>query len=257
MGLLEGKVGIVTGSASGLGRATCLLAAEEGSRVVVSDIDEAGGKETVARVEAAGGEAFFVNTDVSDPAQVKEMVEATLSHFGALDWASNNAVGGSGGFAQLHETSDRSWRRNMEVTLDGVFYCLREEIAAMLERGSGSIVNIITASVSKGEAMLGPYIAAKGGVDALTRTAASEYAARGIRVNSVAPGGFNTPAIARYFEKFPDYKEQTIAQHALRRIAEPDEIAQAVIWLASDRSSFVTGANVLADGGINVNSHLL
>ncbi len=257
MGLLEGKVGLVTGGGSGLGRATCVLAAREGSKVIVADIDEAGGKQTVAEVEAVGGEAAFVSTDVADPEQVKAMVAATLSQFGGLDWASNNAVGGAGGFHALHETEDHTWRRTMDVTLDGVFYCMREEIPAMLERGGGSIINIITASVSKGEAMLGSYIAAKGGVDALTRTGAAEYSARGIRVNSVAPGGFNTPAIARYFERFPEDRERTIAQHAMRRIAEPDEIAQPVIWLASDRASFVTGACVLADGGINVNSHLL
>jgi len=257
VGLLDGKVGLVTGGGSGLGRATCLLAAKEGSSVVVADIDEAGGQQTVAEVEGVGGEAAFVAADVSDPEQVKAMVAATVSRFGGLDWASNNAVGGSGGFHLLHETSDRTWRKNMDVTLDGVFFCMREEIVAMLEHGGGSIINIITASVTKGEAMLGPYIAAKGGVDALTRTGAGEYAARGIRVNSVAPGGFNTPAMAGYFERFPEDKERTIAQHAMRRIAEPDEIAQSVIWLASDRSSFVTGACVLADGGIHVNSHLL
>ncbi len=257
MGLLEGKVGLVTGAASGLGRATCVLAAEEGSKVVVADIDEAGGKQTVANVEAGGGEALFVSTDVSDPAQVKAMVDAALSQFGGLDWASNNAVGGAGGFCPLHETDDRTWRRTMDVTLDGVFYCLREEIPVMLERGGGSIVNIITSSVTKGEAMLASYIAAKGGVDALTRTAAAEYSGRGVRVNSVAPGGMNTPAIAGYFERFPEYEKQTVAQHALRRIAEPVEVAQAVIWLASDRASFITGECVFADGGINVNSHML
>ncbi|MCP4036399.1 MAG: SDR family oxidoreductase [bacterium] len=257
MGLLDGKVGLVTGAASGLGRATCILAASEGSKVIVADINEAGGKDTVAEVEAVGGEAVFVSTDVSDPEQVRAMVAAAVGTYGGLDWASNNAVGGAGSFRALHEIGDKAWKATMDVTLDGVFYCMKYEIPAMLERGGGSIINIITASVSKGEAMLGAYIAAKGGVDALTRTGAGEYAARGIRVNSVAPGGFNTPAIAGYFEKFPQHKEETIAQHAMRRIAEPAEIAQPVIWLASDRSSFVTGACILADGGINVNSHLL
>lgn len=257
MGLLDGKVGLVTGAGRGLGRATCILAAREGSKVVVADIDEAGGKDTVAEVAAVGGEAVFVATDVSDPDQVRTMISTACEEFGGLDWASNNAVGGAGSFRALHETDDKTWKSTMDVTLDGVFYCMKYEIPAMLERGGGSIVNIITASVSKGEAMLGAYIAAKGGVDALTRTGASEYAARGIRINSVAPGGFNTPAIEGYFKKFPDYKDKTIAQHAMRRIAEPVEIAQPVVWLASDRASFVTGACILADGGIHVNSHLL
>jgi NAD(P)-dependent dehydrogenase (short-subunit alcohol dehydrogenase family) len=134
---------------------------------------------------------------------------------------------------------------------------MKYEIPAMLERGGGSIINIITASVAKGEAMLSPYVAAKGGVDALTKTGASEYAARGIRVNSVAPGGFETPAIMRYFEEFPEFKESTVRQHAMRRLGQPEEVAQPVVWLASDRASFITGASIVCDGGIMVNSHLL
>ena len=257
MGLLNDKVGIVTGGASGLGRATCLLAIREGARVVVADIDEVAGQETVEQIVAEGGEAHFVSTDVSNPAHVEAMVARTVEVYGRLDWASNNAVGGAGGFTALHEMDDRTWSRTLEVCLDGVFYCMKYEVAAMLETGGGSIVNIITASVSKGEAMLSAYLAAKGGVDTLTRTGASEYAARGIRVNSVAPGGFETPAIARYFKNFPDQKQKTIDQHAMRRIGRSEEVAEPVIWLASDRASFVTGACIVCDGGINVNSHLL
>jgi NAD(P)-dependent dehydrogenase (short-subunit alcohol dehydrogenase family) len=127
----------------------------------------------------------------------------------------------------------------------------------MLQNGGGSIVNITTAGVVKGEAMLAAYVAAKGGVDALTRAAASEYSARGIRVNSVAPGGFETPALARYFERFPDKKQITIGTNAQRRLGRPEEVAEPVIWLASDRASFVTGASLACDGGVVVNSHLL
>ena len=145
----------------------------------------------------------------------------------------------------------------MDVCLNGVFYCMKFEVPAMLESGGGSIVNIITASVFKGEAMLAAYVAAKGGVDALTRTGAAEYAALGIRVNSVAPGGFETPALAGYFERFPEHKTRTINQHAMRRIGQPEEVAEPVIWLASDRASFVTGACIVCGGGIGVNSHLL
>jgi NAD(P)-dependent dehydrogenase (short-subunit alcohol dehydrogenase family) len=134
---------------------------------------------------------------------------------------------------------------------------MKYEIPALLANGGGSIVNITTAGVVKGEAMLAAYVAAKGGVDALTRAAASEYSARGIRVNSVAPGGFETPALARYFERFPDKKQLTIATNAQRRLGSPEEVAEPVIWLASDRSSFVTGACVACDGGVVVNSHLL
>ena len=131
------------------------------------------------------------------------MVAATVSEFGRLDWASNNAVGGGGAMKRLHETDNAVWSSTMDVCLDGVFNCMKAEVPAMMEAGGGSIVNIITASVFKGEAMLGAYIAAKGGVDALTRTGAAEYAGCGIRVNSVAPGGFETPQIANYFRKVP------------------------------------------------------
>jgi NAD(P)-dependent dehydrogenase (short-subunit alcohol dehydrogenase family) len=257
MGMLDAKVGLVTGAASGLGRATALLAAREGSRVVVSDIDDAGAEETVELVRKQGGDAIHLHVDVTELEQLEAAVRRTQDHYGGLDWASNNAVGGAGGFSALHELDARTWQKTLDVCLTGVFNSMKAEVPAMLERGAGSIVNIITASVVKGEAMLGAYVSAKGGVDALTRTGAAEYAARGIRVNSVAPGGFETPAIARYFERFPEHREATIKQHAMRRIGKPEEVAEPVIWLASDRASFVTGTCITCDGGIMVNSHLL
>jgi NAD(P)-dependent dehydrogenase (short-subunit alcohol dehydrogenase family) len=257
MGLLDGKVGLVTGAASGLGRATCVLAASEGSRVAVLDVNEPGGKETVEAVRAEGGEAIFIRTDVADPDAMQDAVAQIVSDFGGLDWASNNAVGGAGDFAPLHEIREESWARTLDVCLTGVFHGIKFQVPAMLERGGGSIVNISTASVAKGEAFLAAYVAAKGGVEALTKTAAAEYSARGIRVNAVAPGGIKTPAIERYFRKFPEHEERTVAQHAMRRIGRPDEVAQSVVWLASDRASFVTGACLSCDGGVLVNSHLL
>jgi len=257
MGLLGGKVGVVTGAAQGLGRATALLAAREGSAVVVSDVQDAAGEAVAKEIRAAGGSAEFVRADVTVAADMEALVAHAVRAFGSLDWACNNAVGGAGGFGPLHETDDRTWDRTLAVTLSGVFYAMKYEITAMLERNGGSIVNITTAGVVKGEAMLAAYVAAKGGVDALTRAAASEYSARGIRVNSVAPGGFETPAIARYFERFPDKKQLTIATNAQRRLGSPEEVAEPVIWLASDRSSFVTGAAIACDGGVVVNSHLL
>jgi NAD(P)-dependent dehydrogenase (short-subunit alcohol dehydrogenase family) len=134
---------------------------------------------------------------------------------------------------------------------------MKYPIPAMLQSGGGSIINITTASVDKGEAMLAGYVSAKGAVDALTRTGAAEYTARGIRVNAVAPGGFETPAIARYFEKYPAFKERTVNSHAMRRLGRPEEVAEPVIWLASDRASFVTGTTLHCDGGVGVNSHLM
>lgn len=255
--MLEDKVGFVSGAGSGLGRATALLAAREGSAVVVVDIDGEAGNETVRLVEAAGGRACFVAADVTDAGAMQGAVETCVSEYGRLDWASNNVAGGAGTFTPLHEIDDRTWSRTLDVCLKGIFHGMKFQIPAMLASGGGSIVNISTASIFKGEAMLGAYVSAKGGVDALTKTGAAEYSARGIRVNSVAPGGFETPALARYFERFPEQRERTVAQHAMRRIGRAEEVAEAVVWLASERASFVTGACLVCDGGIQVNSHLL
>jgi NAD(P)-dependent dehydrogenase (short-subunit alcohol dehydrogenase family) len=257
MGLLDGKVGLVTGAAQGLGFATARLAAREGSAVVLADVQEPGGEEAAAAIRKAGGEACFVRCDVSVAADVEKMVAHAVATFGRLSWACNNAVGGAGGFGLLHETDDHTWDRTIAVTLSGVFYCMKYEIAAMLAGGGGSIVNITSSGALKGEAMLAAYVAAKGGVDTLTKAGAAEYAQRGIRVNSVAPGGFETPAIKRYFEKFPDHAAKTIGTNALRRLGQPEEVAEPVLWLASDRSSYVTGASITCDGGVMVNSHLL
>ena len=257
MGLLDGKVGIVTGAAQGLGRATAVLAAREGSAVVIADVQEEAGEAAAAAIRAGGGEALFVRCDVSVPADVEKLVASAVATFGRLSWACNNAVGGAGGFGLLHEIDDRTWDRTIAITLSGVFYSMKYEIAAMLASGGGSIVNITSSGAIKGEAMLAAYVAAKGGVDTLTKAGAAEYAQRGIRVNSVAPGGFETPAMQRYFERFPEKKQATIATTAQRRLGQPEEVAQPVLWLASDRSSYVTGTSITCDGGVMVNSHLL
>ena len=251
------RVIAITGASAGIGRATALRVARDGSAVVICARRAARLDAVAAEIAAAGGQALAVAGDVTRAADMEALVARAVSAFGGLDWACNNAVGGAGGFGPLHETDDRTWDRTLAVTLSGVFYAMKYEIPAMLANGGGSIVNITTAGVVKGEAMLAAYVAAKGGVDALTRAAASEYGARGIRVNSVAPGGFETPALQRYFERFPDKKQVTIATNAQRRLGSPEEVAEPVIWLASDRAAFVTGASVACDGGVVVNSHLL
>lgn len=254
--MLEGKVGIVTGAAQGLGRAIADLAAREGSRVVVSDVQDDAGEGVAEAIRQAGGDARYRSADVTRAGAVEALVASTTDRFGRLDWICNNAVGG-GRFGLLHETDDRAWTSAIDVCLKGVFHGMKYAIPAMLSGGGGSVVNITTSGLFKGEAMLGAYIAAKGGVDALTRSAAAEYSARGVRVNSVAPGGMETPAIQRYFEQFPDFAEKTIAQHAMRRLGRPEEVAEPVVWLASDRASFVTGACIVCDGGTLVSSHLV
>jgi len=255
--LLEGKVGIVTGAAQGLGRAIVELAAKEGSRVVVADIQAEAGEAVAVATRETGAEAIFCRTDVSDAKEVAALVEAARREFGRLDWICNNAVGGAGDFGPLDSLAAESWQRTLDVCLTGVFHGMKHAIPVMLESGGGSIINITTAGLHKGEAMLGAYIAAKGGVHSITKSAAAEYSARGVRVNSVAPGGMETDAIQRYFEKFPEFKQQTIDQHAMRRLGRPEEVAEPVVWLASDRASFVTGTCITCDGGVMVNSHLV
>ena len=257
MGMLEHRVGLITGAASGIGRATALLAAREGSALVLGDIQAAPGEAVAAEVRAAGGRALFVRTDVTSAVQVEALVAAATREFGALHWASNNAAGGGGDFAPLVATDEPTWERTLAVCLTGVFYAMKYEIPALLAAGGGSIVNISSASTLKGHAYLAAYTAAKGGVEALTKTAAAELATQGIRVNAISPGGIETPAIARYFKRFPDVREATVKSHAMRRLGTPEELAEAVVWLASDRASYVTGANLLVDGGSSVNSHML
>ncbi len=257
MGMLDGRVGLITGAASGIGRATALLAAREGSALVLGDIQAAPGEAVAAEVRAAGGRALFVRTDVTSAAQVEALVAAATREFAALHWASNNAAGGGGDFAPLVATDEPTWERTLAVCLTGVFYAMKYEIPALLAAGGGSIVNISSASTLKGHAFLAAYTAAKGGVEALTKTAAAELATQGIRVNAISPGGIETPAIARYFKRFPDVRDATVKSHAMRRLGTPEELAEAVVWLASERASYVTGANLLVDGGSSVNSHML
>ena len=256
MGLLDGKVGLVTGAGAGIGRATALTFAREGAAVMVADVDARGGEETLRLVLEAGGRARFERADVSDEAQVEAMVRATVDAFGALHCASNNAARGAG-FRALTEIPRADWDRALGVTLTGVWLCMKHEIPAMLACGGGAIVNIASVSGMRGEATQAAYSAAKGGVLALTKTAAAEWARSGVRINAVCPGGIRTPAIEAYFEHAPGIREATVAVHAMRRLGEPEEIADAVAWLCSDRASFVTGHAMVVDGGVLVNPHTL
>ncbi|MCH2169808.1 glucose 1-dehydrogenase [Myxococcota bacterium] len=255
MAMLEGKVGLVTGGGTGLGRATAILAAREGSKVGVVEIRDQTARETVDRINEDGGEAIAIHADVTEESQVEAMVSSMVDRWGRLDWASNNAVTGAV-FAPIHEFPGEAWQRTLSVDLMGVFLCMKWEIRAMLEMGGGSIINISSVSGHKGEPLQSAYSASKGGVDALTKTGAAEYAGRGIRINSVAPGGMATESIEHYFERVPKAREQATRAHAMGRLAAPREVAEAVVWLASNRASFVTGECLFADGGARVNSQL-
>jgi NAD(P)-dependent dehydrogenase (short-subunit alcohol dehydrogenase family) len=249
MSKFEGKVGLVTGAGSGIGRACALLMARKGAKVVVADVDVAGGEETVKLIEGAGGKALFVKADVADPAQIEAAVKAGVDAFGGLHLAVNNA--GIGGEANLAgDYSPEGWRKVIGINLDGVFYSMRYEIPAMLASGGGSIVNISSILGLVGFGTASAYTSAKHGVVGLTQVAAIEYGQQGIRVNSVNPGFIDTPLMAKAgINKGDDTYNFIASKHAMNRFGLPEEIAEAVVWLLSDKASFVTGIALPVDGG--------
>jgi NAD(P)-dependent dehydrogenase (short-subunit alcohol dehydrogenase family) len=250
MGLLDGKVALVTGAARGLGRECALLIAREGGKAVVSDIDEAGGEETVRLIADAGGEAVFIRADVSKASDVAAMVQATLAHFGALDGAINNAVLPPP-LKPLADFTEEEWDRLIGVNFTGVFLCMKYEIKAMLAQGGGAIVNIGSGNEHGAAQNYGPYSAAKRGVLGLTAVGALDYGARNIRINAVGPGVMVTPAMEQRLADNPKHKEFLQGMAPIQRYAHPAEVAEAAIWLLSDRASFVHGHTLVADGGIS------
>ena len=247
-GSLQDKVVLVTGGSSGIGKATSLAFAREGCKVVIADVSEKGGEETVGMIQNSGGQATFVSADVSKAADVKGMVEVVVKSYGRLDYAHNNA-GISGGYAQTHEFSEDDWDQVIDINLKGVWLCMKYEIPQMLKQGGGVIVN--TASQLGLVALKGGscYVASKHGVAGLTKTAAIEYARSGIRINAVCPGAINTPMTPPDPVDGSPTQDEMAVKHPVGRIGEPEEIAEAVIWLCSDAASFVIGHSMLVDGG--------
>ena len=242
---MAGKVALITGAASGIGRATALAFAQSGAKVMVSDVAEEGGAETVAQIAAAGGEAAFQRCDVSKADQVKALVARTVEAFGRLDFAHNNAGVNS---MTRSEWDDEVWGWAIGINLTGVMLCMREEIPAMLANGGGAIVNTSSINGLTGNPTQPAYVASKHGVIGLTRMAALRHAKDNIRVNAVCPGVIETAMTAAVAAN-PEIKAIMEGMTPMGRMGRPEEIAAAVVWMCSDQASFMTGQPLVVDGG--------
>lgn len=245
--MLKNKVVLITGASSGIGRAMALVCAREGASVVVSDIDEAGAEATAELVREVGNEALVVNCDIGQPTECEQLVARCCEHFGRLDVACNNA-GISGPSQRTADYPLQAWAQVIQVNLSGVFYCMKYEIEAMLRNGGGSIVNVASILGAVGFATAPAYAAAKHGVVGLTHTAALEYATDGIRINAVGPGFIRTPMISALDGDAATHA-MLVASHPMGRLGEAEEVAELMVWLASSRAAFVTGAYYPVDGG--------
>ncbi len=247
MAKLAGKVALVTGGASGIGRAVVDAYVKEGAKVAIVDLSEESGNRAVEELRGRGGEAMFVRADVSKPEDNERMVRETVERFGALHVACNNA--GIGGEANpIADMSVEGWQKIIGINLSSVFYALKYEIPAMLSAGGGSIVNMASILGAVGWPTSAGYVAAKHGVVGLTKTAALEYAAKGVRVNAIGPGFIHTPLIAA-LEEDKAANDMLVAMHPVGRLGEPEEIASLALFLASDEASFIHGAYLPVDGG--------
>jgi NAD(P)-dependent dehydrogenase (short-subunit alcohol dehydrogenase family) len=249
VGKFDGKVTLVTGGGSGIGRAICLAFAEEGARVVVADVDPAKGEETAKAITKADGETIFLQADVGRAEQVKAMIEEIVHIYGQLDCACNNA-GIAGTMARVVDCTEENWDRTLLINLKSVWLCMKYEIPPMLKQGSGAIVNTSSAAGLVGLPGWPAYVASKHGVIGLTKSAALEYAKANIRINAVCPSIIKTDMAECFTGGDHGVEDYILAQQPLRRMGTAEEVAAAVLWLCSDAASFVTGHALSVDGGL-------
>lgn len=248
--LLDGDTAIVTGAASGIGREVAAHFTEEGANVVIADIDEESGLNAETALNNQPGEITFVQMDVTDSEQVEILIETTVEEFGGLDVLVNNA-GGSFGDGKLHEIDEEVWERNLEVNLKGPFLCSKAAVPAMIESGGGRIVHTSSVNALTGIALTS-YSSAKSGIFALSRTIATQYGCHGIRSNVVCPGTIQTENRREAMNRkdAPDIESEWLDQYPVGRLGRPEDVADAVLYLASPMSSFVTGTELVVDGGL-------
>ena len=246
---MEGKVALVTGAGSGIGRASAIAFARDGAKVIVSDVDVEGGEETTRLIKSDAGQAAFLKCDVSKAHEVETLVRKAVESFGRLDCAHNNA-GIAGSPAPCADCTEETWDRTLDINLKGVWLCMKYEIRQMVKQGGGAVVNTASTAGLVGAKGSPAYAAASHGVVGLTKSAALEYAEAGVRVNAVCPGVTRTPMIERWTRSKPQVEAQMVARVPLRRMATPEEVAETVVWLCSDGASFITGHALAVDGGV-------
>ena len=242
---MKSKVALVTGAAGGIGQATAIMFAEEGAKVVIADLKC--GNETVGKIRERGGEAIYTTTDVSNEESVKDMIAQTISTYGRLDFAVNNAA--VEGMKPFMDQTMEDWDRQIDTNLKGTWLCMKYQIEAMLENGGGAIVNVASGAGLRAHPQLAPYVASKFGVNGISKSAGLEFIKKGIRVNCVCPGSFDTPMMQKGREYNPRVTEMAIRAHPIGRVGRPEECAYAIVMLCSPKASFINCSSLAVDSG--------